>query len=88
LSEFQGVRVGEFRGRGRRVGDLEGDAYVSGDAAADLDLVDERGVRRIGEFQRGAYGFEDGDAASGRGERAEFGQSEHIPVEVQRRPDQ
>jgi len=41
-------------GRSARVGDLERNPDVTGDGAPDLDLVDVRGVRRIGELVRSA----------------------------------
>ena len=73
LSEFHGVRVGSaitvapasasVPRRRARVVDLERDADVAGDAPPDLDLVDEGGVRRIGQLQRGAAAVEDGRRA-------------------------
>ena len=94
MSEFHGVRVASAMtvapaaasspAVARGVVHLERDADVPGDAAPDLDLVDEGGVRRVGQLERGDAGFQDHDTTVRRGVRGSLAQAEHVAVEVQR----
>ncbi len=73
------------RRRAEHVVDLERDPDVTGDAPSDLDRVDVRGVRGIGELERGATCVENRHAtAVVRGERALDGEPEDVVVEAQR----
>src|SRR4051794_41916032 len=47
--------------RGGRIIDLERHADVAGDAATDLDLVDELGLAPISDLERGSARLEDDD---------------------------
>ena len=77
MSEFHGVTVGSAITVApaaasslvvaRESLDLEGDADVAGHAPPDLHLVDEGGVRRVGQLERRAAGLEDHDATARRG---------------------
>ena len=77
-----GARCGEPRGRIARVVHLEREADVAGDTAADLDLVDERGVLGLEQLERRAAGLEDGDAAAA-GEGGHLLQPEHVAIEAE-----
>ena len=70
------------RGHRARVVDLERDPDVAGDPPADLDLVDEVGLARIGDLERRPARLEDRDAAVGRRERGPFREPEDVAVEA------
>ena len=75
FSEFHGVTVASAmtvapaaassRRHRARVVDLERDADVTGHTPPDFHLVDERGMRGIGQLERGAAGLEDHDPPPG-----------------------
>ena len=54
------------------------------DSAADLDLVDVVGVRRVAQLERRAARVENRDGAVVTGERAELLQAEDVTVERER----
>ena len=55
--------------------------HVARDSAADLDLVDVVGMRRVAQLQRRAASIENRDGAVVTGERAELLQTKHVAVE-------
>ena len=64
-----------------RIGDLERDPDVAGDAPADLDPIDELGLGRIGDLERRATRLEDHHPPVGRAVRLAFGQAEDVAIE-------
>ena len=76
------------RGRGGGVDVLDPQRHPerAGDAAADLQLVDGRGVGGVPDLQRGLSGLEDDDAAAVLGDvLGGLGHTEHVAVEGDRR---
>src|SRR3954451_11136271 len=67
--------------RGCRIIDLERDADVAGDAATDLDLVDELGLAPIGDLERGSARLEDDDPTVWRRIGGSFRQTEDVAIE-------
>jgi hypothetical protein len=60
-----GSGVGQAASHRRGINDPQGDPDMPGYTAADLDLVDKGGLRRIGDLQSGFAGFQDDDAPIG-----------------------
>ena len=79
-------RRGEPFGGRHHVRDLEGDAYVSTDLAADLDAVDEAPLGAIDEFQWRTSDLQGDDPGVAVAFNVELlGQAQPVPKERQRR---